>query len=71
MLTGSTHYQVFKSSSSSFPDGGDRVSITILPSVVVSVPFNQTEYVRVRACNGNGCGPYSNTLTITNDINCL
>jgi hypothetical protein len=69
-IFGSTHYQVFTSFYSSFSGGGDRVGITNFPGFVVTVPLNQTYYVRVRACNGNGCGPYSNILPVTYHINC-
>lgn len=69
-VTGVTHYQLFSSSTSAFT-GSERIYIGSNTDLFVNVGYNSTEYFRVRACNGNGCGPYSSIKSASYFNGCL
>lgn len=69
-ISGATHYQLFSSSTITFT-GSDRIYIGSNTGLFVNVAYNSTEYFRVRACNGNGCGPYSSIKSASYFNGCL
>jgi len=61
-LTGADQYQLVGSSSPTF-SGGEFLEYSGLDTQTeVLVPQSPTFYFRVRGCNGNGCGPWSNSV---------
>lgn len=59
------HYQVLRSYNSAFTNP-EVVAFTTQPSVNVRVHSQgTTKYVKIRACNGNGCGSYSAQVALT------
>jgi hypothetical protein len=72
MVSGAVHYQLIQSTSSSFTTQSLAYSGQDL-SAVVEMQQGQPLYLRARGCNGNGCGPWSNTVTTSyyNDCNII
>lgn len=62
--THAEHYQMLFSYSSSFTNPKVIYFGTSTAKYVV-VPQHSTKYVKIRACNGNGCGAFSSQLTLT------
>lgn len=67
--THAEHYQMLFSYSSSFTNPKVVYFGTSTAKYVV-VPQHSTKYVKIRACNGNGCGAYSSQLTLTYNNYC-
>lgn len=68
--TNAEHYQALLSYSSSFTDP-EVIYFASQAGVNVRVFSGQpTKYVKIRACNGGGCGSYSYMLTLTYNPSC-
>lgn len=70
-VNNTTHYQLFESATAAFLGGGSRVSISGGVLKAINIPYNSTRYYKVRACNGNGCSPYSNIKSASYYNGCL
>ncbi len=69
-VTNAENYQVLRSYSSNFTN---PEVIYFASQASVNVRIFQgypTEYVKIRACNGSGCGAYSSQLTLTYNASC-
>lgn len=64
-------YELYFSSNSSFTPQGLYWSGTTTYKTVTVGPSGYVRYYRVRACNSNGCGSYSNSLKLNGFSGCL
>ena len=69
-VSSATHYQLFSSGTGAFI-GSERIYIGSNTGLFVNIAYNSTEYFRVRACNGNGCGPYSSIKSASYYNGCI
>lgn len=67
--THAEHYQMLFSYSSSFTNP-EVIYFGTSTAKFVVVPQYSTKYVKIRACNGNGCGAFSSLLTLTHNTYC-
>jgi hypothetical protein len=65
--SGAANYELWGSASSSFTFPGLYYSG---PRVSVTVNVSGTTYFEVRACNANGCSPFSNSGRATHSLGC-
>ena len=69
-VSGADHYQVFQSASSGF-SGSSRISVQTTRTLIVDIDYMDTQYFRVRACNGSGCGSYSSIKSASYYNGCI
>jgi len=69
-VTNAENYQVVRSYSAGFTDPEVIYFSSQTAMGVLIFQGYPTEYVKIRACNGSGCGSYSSQLTLTYNPSC-